>query len=368
MFAQLMNFRSSSRSHRPLGQRPRNIRTMLQDLTAILAAVASSLWIAAPAQAYLGGFEPADGYTLSAIPQGSNPPSLYADVTYYNAGQFGANAGGGGVASIAPDFGLWSLQTQAGAYFRNSATRSTYTGGAPPYGPYPTFGSGDDVPAYIVGHHSPGYLSPYALALRNETPLFGPPIGGPMEYDYLLDTYDFGGPAPASITSGVVTTAFRFCPNPSDPPSPSPRDKFIMSFSDGTNIGLQIGYAGDNSIYWRAGSSGAWTYPGIIADSTNWDQFSVSIDLGADTFGISYHQIVPNITTTIVPAGAPLGAAMTNLSHLRWWLTDQVLGGTGGKNFFDDFRFRVPNVPEPSSILLLATAVSTAWLTRRRRK
>jgi hypothetical protein len=328
------------------------------------------LFIATPALAYLGGFEPADGYTLSAIPQGSNPASLYSDVTYYNAGQHGANAGGGVPTTIAPDSGLWDLLTQPGAFFRNAATRATYTGTAPPYGPYPIFGSGDDVPAYAIGNHNPGYLSPSALAIRNETPLFGPPIGGPMEYDYTLDTFDFGGQVPASITGGVVTVAFRFCPNPSDPPNPGapPRDKFIMSFVDsGGNIGAQIGYAGDNSVYWRQGGSGTWNYPGITADATNWDQFSVSIDLTADTFSVNYHQIVPNINTTIVPAGTPLGTPMSNLTNLRWWLTDQVLGGTGGKNFFDAFGFTVPNIPEPGSLLLVLSGVGAMSMSVRRR-
>jgi hypothetical protein len=332
------------------------------------AALVAALVLTAPAHAYLGGFEPADGYILAPIPQGSNPASLYSDVTYYNAGQHGANAGGGGPVTVAPDSGLWDLLTPAGAFFRNVATRTTYTGGAPPYGPYPTFGSGDDVPAYIIGNHSPGYLSPSALALRNETPLFGPPIGGPMEYDYDLDTYDFGGQVPASITGGVVTVAFRFCPNPSDPPTGGPpRDKFIMSFVDGGGtIGAQIGYAGNNDVYWRTGSSGPWTYPGITADATNWDQFSVSIDLTADTFSVNYHQIVPNINTTIVPAGTPI-VPMGNLTNLRWFLTDQVLGGTGGKNFFDAFQFTVPVIPEPSSVLLVLSGALGLGASVRRR-
>jgi PEP-CTERM motif len=327
----------------------------------------ATLLCASPALAYLGGFEPADGYTISTIPQGSNPVSQYIDVTYYNAGQNGTNAGGGAIATIAPDSGLWKLLTQPGAFFRNSATRSSYTGGAPPYGAYPTVASGDGVPAYIIGNHNPGYLSPSALALRNETPQVGPPIGGPMEYDYTLDTYDFGGPAPASITSGVVTTSFRFCPNPSDPIGAPPRDKFIMSFKDsGGNIGMQIGYAGDNSIYFRAGSSGPWTIPGITANASNWDQFSVSIDLGADTFGISYHQIAPNITTMIAPSGTPLGTSMADLTHLGWRLTDQVLGGTGGKNFFDNFQFGVPNVPEPATCFLMSVGLVGILMRRRR--
>jgi hypothetical protein len=325
---------------------------------------------AAPVQAYLGGFEPADGYTIIGVPQsGSNPVSQYIDVTYYNAGQNGPNAGGGAMTALAPDAGLWDLLTEPGAFFRNSATRTFYTSGAPPYNAFPSF-SGDDVPAYIIGNHSPGYLSPSALALRNETPFSGPPIGGPMEYDYELDSFDFGGITPSSVVNGVVTMSFRFCPNPSDPPNPSgalPRDKFIMSFTDSVgDIGLQVGYAGDNHVYWRPGSSGSWNYSGIFADATNWDQFSVSIDLTNDTFEINYHQIVPNINTTLAPAGTPLGAGMADLTHLRWWLSDQVLGGVGGKNFFDAFGFDVPQIPEPSTAVLVLVAAYGMALKRRR--
>ncbi len=336
-------------------------------------AFLAAMLAASPAVAYLGGFEPADGYLLAPIPQtGSPPTSDYTDVTYYNAGQFGANAGAGSPMAIAPDSGLWSLLTDPGAFFRKQSIRNGYTSGAPPYAPFPSF-SGDDVPAYIVGNHSPGYLSAYALVLRNETPFSGGPVGGPMEYDYTLDTFDFGGINPSSVTSGIVTTSFRFCPNPSDPPDPSggpPRDKFIMSFTDSTgNIGLQIGYAGDNHVYWRTGDTGSWNYTGIIADSTNWDQFSVDIDLSNDTFGISYHQIVPNINTTLAPTGTPLGLGneLQDLTHLRWFLTDQVTGGVGGKNFFDNFGFNVV-VPEPTTGGLLWFGAAAVFASRRRRR
>jgi hypothetical protein len=334
-------------------------------------AFLAAMCAASPALGYLGSFEPADGYILAPIPQSGSPPfSDYTDVTYYNAGQWGPNAGGGSAMAIAPDSGLWSLTTEAGAFFRTSAVRSSYTGSTPPYAAFPSF-SGDDVPAYILGNHSPGYLSPTALVLRNETPFSGGPVGGPMEYDYTLDTFDFGGIGPASVTSGSVTTSFRFCPNPSDPPDPGggpPRDKFIMSFTDsGGDTGLQIGYAGDNHVYWRPGDSGAWNYTGIFADSTNWDQFTVQIDLTNDTFGIDYHQIVPNINTTLAPVGTPLGNPMQDLTHLEWFLTDQVLGGVGGKNFFDNFGFNVV-VPEPTSVALLFCGGAAMLAASRRRR
>jgi hypothetical protein len=108
-------------------------------------------------------------------------------------------------------------------------------------------------------------------------------------------------------------------------------------------------------VYWRPGSSGAWNYPGITADSTNYDGFQVDIDLTNDTFGLTYYDVSTNITSTLAAAGTPLGAAMNNLTTLRWWLDDQTILGIGGKNFFDDFSFRI--VPEPACGLLMLSAV-----------
>ncbi len=124
MFAPFINYRS-------LPSKSTSFDLLAVKKLTVLLTLIAAMCIATPANAYLGGFEPADGYTLSAIPQGSSPASLYSDVTYYNAGQSGANAGGGVPTVLAPDTGLWMLLTQPGAFFRNSATRSSYTGGAP---------------------------------------------------------------------------------------------------------------------------------------------------------------------------------------------------------------------------------------------
>ena len=107
-----------------------NARFLQFDLTrscivVFSTCVALALVVATPALAYLGGFEPADGYTITPIPESSGPASQYIDVTYYNAGQNGANAGGGAAAPLAPDTGLWDLITQPGAFFRTAAKRAS---------------------------------------------------------------------------------------------------------------------------------------------------------------------------------------------------------------------------------------------------
>lgn len=323
----------------------------------ILLALLAVMFAASPALAYLGSFEPADGYTITAIP--GSPGSPYIDVSYYNAGQFGANAGGGSATPIAPDSGLWDLKSEAGGYYATSAARNADTGTAPPYP-----ASFSAINAYIIGNHSPGHTGNGALAVRNDAGAIGA-----MEYDYTIDTYDFGGLTPSLVTSGVVSTGFYFCPNPSEPPNPggaSP-EKFIMSFKDQSgNIGLQLGYARDNEVYWRADSSGSWNYTGVIADSTNWDAFTVNIDLTANTFGIDYFDVSTSLTSTLAPAGTALGAGMQNLTNLDWWLDQQVSGGVGGKNFFDDFSFQT-TVPEPSSAMLLLGGGALVCLRRRRK-
>lgn len=299
----------------------------------VIAAIC--LW-SPTAEAYLGSFEPADGYTLSAIP--GTPPSPFTDVTYYNAGQSGANAGGGSPAQITFNTGLWRLLSEPGAFYATSAIRNAYLGVTPPY---PASAGPNGIPVYIVGNHFGGRTGFSALALRNDTLA---PIG-PMEYKYSLDTYDFGGPVPSSVTSGIVSAGFYFCPNPVDQLT---TEKFIMSFQDaGGSVGLQLGYTRDNQVYWRPGNSGAWTYPGIVADSTNYDGFQVNINLTNQTFELKYFDVSTSLTSTLAAAGTPLGNPMANLTNLGWWLDDQTILGVGGKNFFDDFTFHV--VPEPSS-------------------
>jgi hypothetical protein len=302
-------------------------------------AAAGASAFAPLALAHLGSFGHNDGYI---IPYG-NP---WYDVSYYNAGQYGANAGGGSFNAIPADSGLWRVVGNVGGYFTNAATRAAVVAGAPPY-PAPPSGL---VGAYIVGAHGPGRTDNAALAVRNDTPLGT----GALYYEYDMDIYDFGGVAPSSVTSGVVSTQFYYMSDPGAVvvPGQRARDKFIMSFIDSNhNIGLQWGYADDNEVYWRANPSSPWVYSGFHSDPSNWDGVRVDIDLSADTFSIDYYDASTNTWFSLAPT-TPLGNPMLNLTTLGWSLADGTHYGAAGKNFFDDFSF----VPAPSSVAVLGLA------------
>lgn len=302
---------------------------------------------ASPAHAYLGSFRPQDGYSINVFTGSAN----WCDVTYYNAGAYGPNAGGGiGPTPAVPDSGLWKLQSQAGAFFPTNAARNAAVGGAPPY---PNSVPPGTMPVYIVGNHAPGRGGDgSSLAVRNDTPAGT----GPLNYDYSFDSYDFGGVNPASVTTGTVVTEFYYLSDPGVVPMPGtpPREKFRLKFKDSLgNVGVEWGYSRDNEVYWRANNGGSWTYTGLYADATDWDGVRVSIDLSNDTFMLEYFDVSASLWLTLAPSGTPLGTAMQDLTHLGWEMEDNVAGGIGGKNFFDDFSV----TPEPSTLALAAVGL-----------
>ena len=222
---------------------------MLRPTLVVTSFVALLLALTDTAFARLGTFSANDGYQHII-----SPPSTsynFSDVTYYNAGAYGVNAGGGsGPTFIAPDSGQWRLVSQVGAFFSTAAARSAALSGAPPY---PLVYPGT-TPSYMVGAHFPGHNNDgHNLAFRNDTPAGT----GPAVYEYSLDQYDLGA-TPSTITSGTLETQFYFLPTvavPNYTGSPS-IDKFTLSFVDSLgNVGLQWGYARDNEVVWRDSSS-----------------------------------------------------------------------------------------------------------------
>lgn len=316
----------------------------------LLSVLGLSAVAASPALGYLGSFTPNDGYQII---------SPWVDVSYFNTGQYGANAGGGGVNYVAPNSGLWKVTSNNGAIFTSAAARAAATSGAPPYGSPPSTGT---APVYIVGNHFGGRTDNSALAFRNDTPAGT----GAAQYDYSIDSYDTGGVTPSTVTSGPVSMNFWAMASPSDPVNPGGRagDKFIMSIKSASgNIGAQWGYARDNEVYWRAGSSGPWNYTGLYINSGQYDNVKFNIDLSTQTFGLNYFQSSTSSTVTLASLGTPLGASMNNFTTIGWELTDNLSSGIGGKNFFDDFSFQIP---APSSAMLLGLGGLGAMRRRRR--
>jgi hypothetical protein len=334
-------------------------------LASCLISAAAFAGVAAPhAHAYLGGFENADGYAYAfTYPVLDN----WVDCTMYNAGAFGPNAGGGSPFQQTVNTGLWTYSSSVGAAFTNPAQRILDMGAAPTFN-LNSISISNTVPSYFVGAHFGGRLGTNALAIRNATPAGT----GAMKYDYRLDSYDFGGVAPASITSGNIPGRFFFQANPLDnivdATGMSP-EKLYLSFKDSSgNIGFQWGYQRDNTIIWRASPSGSWNTTALVADDGsgvgNYDGVQFSINLTTQTFGLRYFDVSTSTTTVLAPLGTPLGNTMSDFTHIGWYFTDNVVSGVGGKNFFDDFTFQVP---EPTT-LMTTGAVGVAALARRRRR
>jgi hypothetical protein len=313
--------------------------------------------LATQAMGALGSFSPNEGYNLNVFTGSYN----WSDVSYYNAGGYGVNAGGGpGPTPIAPDSGKWRVVGGVGGYFGTAAARNTATAGAPAY---PGVAQPGMIPVYLVGDHGPGRTDNSSLAFRNDT---AQGSTGPAVYDYALDTYDTGGPVPASVTGGVVNYSIYFSTSPNDPFVPGVRsqERFTQSVLDSAgNIGMQWGYARDNTVLWRTSPSGLWNYTGIIANAGNWDRISVDIDLSSDTFKLDYFDSVASTWSNLAPAGTLLGTTMGNFTGLRWQLEDGTNGGVGGKNFFDDATFKVP---APGAALMVGAGVVMAARRRRR--
>lgn len=286
----------------------------------------ASLTCSTPSFALLSSFEVADGYGLITSVIGD-------EVSYYKAG---VPSGGGPspAPTITPNSGLWKITSSAGGFYSNSADRSALNSSL--------------IAIYAVGNHSGGRTG-NALALRNDSN--GP---GPMTEEYSLDALDFGGVSPNSSTITNVLMGFYFCPNPSGGSSSSgSAEKFIMSLMDSTNnVGLELGYDYNNNVFWR--DAAGTHYPSIVADALAYDGFSVNIDLITDTFSLNYFDASANSTNALASSGTSLLTGMTNFTKIRWSLNDGGNNqGLGGKNFFDDFSFKVTSVAEPSVLELM---------------
>lgn len=287
------------------------------------------------ADAYLGGFEDPDGYR----------PFLN-DVTVYNAGQYGANAGGGASFSIAPNSGLWAkLQ-----------------------GPLvPATGLAGGV-AYATGHQNLDRTNPSTSdqALVITTNADGWTMG-PQEYSYQLDSYDLNGVIPTSTGGQTIDFSFWSCASivgssTGNGLGPGTIGNTVSFYDSSGNLGFQVGYRqpGTTTDY-AATNVGSWVQSAVAVSPTTYHRWDVSLDLGLQQ--VSIDVVESSVTTTLV-SNAPLINPMNNFTEMRFVSTPGV---TNSKIWaLDDFSFRVEPIPEPASLSLLGVGLMGVVASSRR--
>ena len=294
-------------------------------LLALLAVlVAPSAW------AYLGGFEAGDGYD-----NGSS--GTLRDVTSYNAGEYGTNAGGpgGSFQNIAPNNGLFTK-----------------------------FDNGNVSPGYgeLVGHDTIAHSGLGSLVLRSNAGFGDTTPGDGAQYLYNFDKRDFGGVSPTLVTSGVLTMDYWMCPQTSFFQTGTVCSTSFLNtkgdtiFSIGT-VGQGL-FTADPFIEWQ--DANGWHVTSILGNHNGWDRILLAFDLDNGTISFSYYSSLTG-KTTILASGVSAASTMDNVSSML--LTAQP---DTAKNAFDDFHIVSPLViPEPSS--LIAALVGIGCLMRRRR-
>jgi len=314
-----------------------------------------SSFFAGDAQFYFNNIE-ANGFT-GVVPLGAYPNTLGdgthgADLSRYNAGEYGSNNGGpGGTAIDIPDnSGLW--RAMAGGRLNEDMDAPYYYGS--------TF-----TRDYVQAYRYPGARTGSAVLnfLGSETDL---------SYFYTLDSRDFNGVTPSATGASLIQMAFWLCPSDFDDPDTDN----IMSISlvDAMNQTVfQVGYTGDNRLQYRLQGS-EWQTTANLIGTTGWSQVVVVLDPVNDTAGLLISSFDDNTSTlgaqAIVLANEALGVDAGALTGLQWDLRGGPLnnGAVSFKNYFDDFSFNLSPVvvPEPGSAVLLAFSLILAgWRQRR---
>jgi hypothetical protein len=333
--------------------------------------------------AYLGSFEESDGYRVPAtgnildagfpgdarfylnnnaangftgvVPPGAFPNTLGdathgADVTRYNAGQYGLSNGGPGgtAADIADDSGLW--QALAGGRIAEDANAPLYTGS--------TFNRD-----YVQGYAYPGSRTGTQVLnlLASDTDL---------SYRYTLDSRDFDGISPTLTDSHLIDLSFWLCP--SDWDDPELGNVLGLSFVDSNGQALlRVGYTGDNLLQYQLAGDSAWTTTAVSLGTLGWSEIQIELDTATDSVSLS--------ARAWSDAGGSLGSQTDFLSAqalavdadavttLQWDVEGGVLnnGAVAYKNYFDDFDFVVTSVPEPAGALLVVLGGLMALRRRR---
>ncbi len=304
--------------------------TLLASLTLCLTQM---ICIPQTAQAYLGGFEGVDGYG-----------SFLNEVSTTNAGAHGANAGGGTLATIPLNTGLWTkLQ-----------------------GPvFPATGTAGGI-AYATGHQNLDRLNPstaaQALVITTNADGWG---AGPQEYAYSVDTFDLGGANPLTTGSDTIDISFWSCAQivgSSDPANGLGAGTIgdTVSFYDSSgNLGFSVGYRQPGTTTdFAATNVGSWVQSAVAVNPSTYHRWDITLDLLNDTVSISIFEAG---TLTNLVSGAPLVNNMNNFSEMRF---ESTAGVNNAKIWsLDDFGMDIRPVPEPASLTLFAMGLAT--LTRR---
>ena len=237
--------------------------------------LATGLLFTSQAYAYLGGFENADGYQ-----------PFFDDVAKYNAGQFGANAGGGSYTPITPNTGLW--QKLQGPLHPTTGTTGFF--------------------AYATGHQNFDRTNPSTAdqALVITTGADGW-TGGPQEYSYTLDTFDLGGVAPASTGGDVVDISFWACARlwgsgEGGGLGAGTIGDTIGFYDSSGNLGFEIGYSqpGTTTDY-VATNLGSWVQSPVSINNSTYHRFDISLDLSLQTVTIDVFEASTLTNLSAIP-------------------------------------------------------------------
>ncbi len=291
----------------------------------LLAAAVCLTAFAAPSHAWLGGFEPADGY------QG-----FLNQVQIYNAGQYGPNSGYVAVspAAIPSNSGLWTAV------------------------------SGGSGLAYATGHfaldrqfvnNNIGTINDQGLVITTHDQGWNGPA---QRYKYNVDAQDLGGVSPPATSGQRVRVSFWTKGGlPSDPSGLNgvPYGYFgnSVELADSSgNIGFRVGLtatAGGNMLtYWNGTTL---FQSSIIHFGSKFDRWDIDLDLASQTVKANYFNFVLGTTTTVVTP-APLMTSMSNFSSLYFQSSPGVTNSKGWA--VDDFSFTATPAPSTAALLGLA--------------
>lgn len=195
--------------------------------------------------------------------------------------------------------------------------------------------------------------------------------GDGANYNYAINSDDFGGLNPSSVSSGTVDFEFWVCPDTWSGDANAFTSEGIYQSTSLLNsngdVLASLGFYSlgtQNSPEVRVSVDGInWIDTGLEADSSTWTNVSMSLDLDARTTVLGFTDA--NSNAYVSPSQSWSGSITdTTVTTLNLQMDDGV-----GKNYYDDFSFVVNTsaVPEPASASLLVLCVFGSMVRRRRR-